>query len=111
MNKILKSEFRNTPMGFAMTFENGWTISVQWGPGNYCHRQDRNDNPFDGIFHDYISPTAEIAAWDKDGKWTKLSSHDDVKGWLSVNDVYEYMSMIAHPEFAGMDWSVDDYAT
>ena len=98
-------------MGFAMTFENGWTISVQWGPGNYCNRQNSDENPFDGTFHDYISPTAEIAAWDKNGKWTQLSSHDDVKGWLSVNDVYEYMAMISHPEFAGMDWSVDDYAT
>ena len=22
--------------GFHMTFANGWTVSVQWGSGNYC---------------------------------------------------------------------------
>jgi len=28
--------FTNTPMGFHIEFPNGWKISVQWGPGNYC---------------------------------------------------------------------------
>ena len=28
--------------GFQMTFENGWTISVQFGYGNYC---DNNRHP------------------------------------------------------------------
>ena len=25
--------------GFRMTFPNGWTVSVQWGPGNYCEKK------------------------------------------------------------------------
>jgi hypothetical protein len=31
------SNFKSTNnKGFQMTFENGWTISVQFGYGNYC---------------------------------------------------------------------------
>ena len=26
--------------GFHMKFANGWTISVQWGPWNYCDNKD-----------------------------------------------------------------------
>lgn len=26
--------------GFHVTFENGWTVSVQFGPGNYCDNYD-----------------------------------------------------------------------
>lgn len=26
--------------GFHVTFENGITVSVQWGPGNYCDNYD-----------------------------------------------------------------------
>ena len=45
--------------GFHVTFENGWTISAQFGRGNYA---DNYDHP------DYRTPvppsrTAEVAAW------------------------------------------------
>jgi hypothetical protein len=38
------SNFKSTNnKGFQMTFENGWTISVQFGYGNYCsHRNHEN---------------------------------------------------------------------
>jgi hypothetical protein len=98
------SHFANTPMGFAMTFDNGWTISVQWGPGNYCHtRHNDTDNPFDGLSHQYISPTAEIAVWDKDDNWARLGDTDDVKGWVSANDVSKYIAMVANPKFTGTE--------
>ena len=29
--------------GFRITFENGFAISVQWGPENYCERKDHTD--------------------------------------------------------------------
>jgi hypothetical protein len=41
------SNFKSTEnKGFQMTFENGWTISVQFGYGNYC---DNTANQKDGI--------------------------------------------------------------
>lgn len=32
--------------GFYMTFENGLTVSVQWGAGNYCDNHSPEDNDF-----------------------------------------------------------------
>ena len=71
--EMMTSKFRTTPMGFAMTFENGWTLSVQGGPGNYCQTRAEyspDKNPFDGLFHSYTSPNAEIASLDKYCNWT-----------------------------------------
>jgi len=54
--------------GFKLQFDNGWTISVQFGPGNYCDRQrDAYDAPMKEIA--WSSENAEIAAWNKDDRW------------------------------------------
>ena len=91
--------FKNTPMGFAMTFENGYTISVQWGPGNYCATRNNSnlykDNPFTGEHKTYESNTAEIAAWKPDGTWLHLSEYDDVAGWLTADKVAEYIAVLS----------------
>lgn len=82
MFRLMKTDF-NT--GFQMTFENGWTVSVQWGPSNYiADRQCGND-----------SVNAEIAAWDKDGAWYRsYDQNDNVKGWFKADEVAEFMAMI-----------------
>ena len=92
--------FHNTPSGFVMTFENGWEISVQWGPGNYCStRYDelmKDTNPWDGKHYNYQSRTAEIAVTHKDHKdYYPLSDHDDVKGWVQTEEVAEYIQWTA----------------
>jgi len=79
------SKFRATQNehhnGFHMTFKNGYTMSVQFGKGNYS---------------DGGETTAEIAAWGPDRKWVKLSEHDDVRGWCSPDEVLEVMNQIAN---------------
>lgn len=94
--------FKNTPHGFHMEFPNGWLISVQWGPGNYCEtrRIDRETgayiNPFDGTYHEFTSNTAEIAVFHKDhSRMYPLSESDDVKGWVSATEVTEYIQWTA----------------
>lgn len=57
--------------GFHLILKNGYTISVQWKPFNYCNS--------DGL-------TAEIAVWDSDMNWLSLSEHDDVIGYQTVAD-------------------------
>lgn len=47
--------------GFHMTFENGWTISVQFGPNNYCDQEDTKDDPRHHA--KWNSKTAEVAIW------------------------------------------------
>ena len=86
--------FTNTPMGFHMEFPNGWIISVQWGPMNYCStgKAFPRVNPFDGDQHEFKSDTAEIAVMHKEhAEMYPLSDHDDVKGWINADEVAKYI--------------------
>ena len=76
--RATQNEYHN---GFHMTFENGYTISVQFSKTNYS---------------DGGETIAEVAAWDSDRKWVKLNEHDDVQGWCSPNEVLEIMNQIAN---------------
>ena len=92
--------FTNTPFGFHLSFPNGWLISVQWGPGNYCStRTDETHaqtNPFDGKYHEFESNTAEIAVWHKDHpRMYPLSASDDVKGWVNASEVAQYILWVS----------------
>ena len=91
--------FTNTPFGFSMQYPNGWIISVQWGPGNYCetrHQYNGVVNPFDGAHHQYDSRTAEIAVMHVNHKgFYPLAEHDDVLGWQTVEQVQEWMQWVS----------------
>lgn len=77
--------------GFQIKFENGWTISVQFGYGNYCENKNHPDGwDFSMKQNVVISGDAEIAMWDKDGNWYDFGS-DTVKGWCSPNEVAEWI--------------------
>ena len=75
--------------GFRMGFKNGFEISVQWGPGNYCERQDEDFNkPEKSDF--WSSRSAEIAIFDTNNRKQESSDvgmislgRDTVAGWVS----------------------------
>lgn len=71
--------------GFHMVFANGWTVSVQFGRGNYCENNCGDSDE---------SRTAEIAAWDKDGNWYEFEN-DTVAGWVTSDEVLEFMQKVA----------------
>ena len=73
--------------GFQITFENGWTISVQWAEHNYSQRTDR-PSPEESM-------TAECAVWDHKGDWFKLTGCDDVQGWMSPDEVAALITRVA----------------
>lgn len=50
--------------GFHITFDNGWTVSVQFGKGNYA---DNYNHPEFLPEKDIDSTTAECAAWGPKG--------------------------------------------
>lgn len=83
--------------GFSLTFENGITISVQFGTINYCERKN-NSSPYKSEMLDgqdiIESKNAEIAIWDKDNNWFNFGS-DTVKGWCSSNEVAEWIEKIS----------------
>lgn len=82
--------------GFRMTFANGITASVQWGAGNYCDNHFSNDFSFS---KEASSDTAEVAAWDKCDNWitSKLcDTCDDVAGYLSPEEVLQFLNNCAN---------------
>ena len=90
--------------GFQITFANGWTISVQWGPGNYCERQSVGN--YDAPWHDDLweSETAEVAAWvgeRQGGDWYDFDRHmmvptsSYVSGYRTPDEVAEMIAEVA----------------
>ena len=86
--------------GFRMTFENGFAISVQWGPGNYCEKKDEDfDKPMDERFSESCS--AEIAVIDTNNNIQENSSvgmislgRDTVEGWVSADQVAKVITIV-----------------
>ena len=83
--------------GFRMGFENGFEISVQWGPGNYCERKDEDfDKPQEERF--WESRTAEIAIFNsKDNSMITLGK-DNVDGWLTPDKVAKVITIVSLAE-------------
>ena len=80
--------FRSTRnSGFQMEFKNGITISIQFSTKNYCERKSMTA-PIQGEMkiERVESNTAEIAIWDKEGKWFDFG-HDQVKGYCDTDEV------------------------
>ena len=87
--------------GFSITFENGNTVSVQWGTENYCDptHPDGRDAAFDAPMQvrEWASKTAEVAAWDSEGNWHQFA-HDSVDGWRSGDEIAEFIDFVANNE-------------
>ena len=77
--------------GFKMTFENGWTISVQWSSFNYCANRDFGTTT---TTQERECVNAECAVWDTNGDWFKLTASDDVQGWMSPDEVAELIRQV-----------------
>jgi len=78
--------------GFHITFANEVTVSVQFGPGNYCDNRNMSyDEPREKTT--LKSQTAEIAIYESNGTWlTRFcpvieNKGDDVSGWVKPDCV------------------------
>lgn len=72
--------------GVHLKLDNGWTISVQWGPGTYS--SNHGDMSFDAWKRPAKdSLTAEIAAWKDEGEMIPWPEGDTVRGWQSWDEV------------------------
>ena len=82
--------------GFQITFENGWTVSVQFGSGNYCeNRWTRKDlfDLYDPLSHDVSSKDAEVTRW-----YGEKDDMDEPTGYMSPDDVAKYIAKTAKLE-------------
>lgn len=86
--------------GFHMEFDNGWTVSVQWGPGNYCdyHRPEKEEHTLEGMAESGAigSDTCECAVFNPSGDFVDVMGWgDDVNGDMSANDVLALMNTVS----------------
>lgn len=83
--------------GFHMTFENGVTVSVQWGSGNHCENKNDNYDAAKNAKSSYDCLTAEVAAWTRDGEWILPQlidlEYDTVIGYQTTEDVLRIMEL------------------
>ena len=90
--------------GWMLALNNGWTVSVQFGGGNYC---DRRDAAHDASYTNgrqsgtWDSGTAEVAAWATHGvggdHWYNFGSNDgyvSVRGYQTVEQVLDFINGI-----------------
>ena len=80
--------------GFAMTFENGFGISVQWGTENYCEKKSFNTDIDPRKERIWESTSAEIAVFNEEGI-VSISDDDQVIGWLSPDEVAKVIEIVA----------------
>lgn len=78
--------------GFIVTFENGFSLSVQWGPRNYCSNRDLPSGAA-------VPPsrTAEVAVINQSRGFVPFwgPNCDRVKGWVSAEEVATLMGQVA----------------
>jgi len=85
--------------GFHLSFDNGVTISVQIGGGNYS---DNYDFPISQSDQDEPLPPsnrAEIAIWDGSDNWANLNGtnagyRNEVAGYVPVDDVLDIVAIV-----------------
>ena len=108
-DEMSESGINHGTKGFHMTFENGYTISVQYGRGNYCERRN-DDMVFDqnGFLEEpsadeIISKDCEIAVWyDAPGGcqgYVQLSENETVRGWVPIEDLPQIMVYVQTGDF------------
>jgi hypothetical protein len=82
--------------GFRMKFDNGFSISVQWGIGNYCEKKNLGATLGDERKEDFWeSKTAEVAVFDNNNDMLSIGNEEAVIGWLSPDEVAKVISIIS----------------
>ena len=85
--------------GFQITFPNGWTVSVQFGPGNYCSNRyagfSGSANPRNSNV--YQCDDAEVAVFDASGEIVRITPWDQVEGDVSPERVAEIIAIVSGP--------------
>lgn len=101
-NSCFESTMRK---GFYMTFENGLTVSVQWGAGNYCENYFPEDRDFT-FSKDAKSRTAEVAVFDARDEFIDPQKFMDedingdrmVAGYLNADQVAQLIYNVSRYE-------------
>jgi hypothetical protein len=78
----------NDNKGFSISFPNGYTVSVQFGPGNYS--SNYNLNFIENMGKPMTANSAETALLDPDGNFVQYDGAD-VQGYRTAEQVLELL--------------------
>ena len=83
--------------GFHIKFKNGYTVSVQWGPGNYCDNYDYPISPEGFVDAGRLgSTTAECAVWRNGGELIERPGwNNTVSSYSTPEEVLELLNWAA----------------
>jgi len=82
--------------GFHVSFDNGYTVSVQFGPGNYCDNYSREIGRDEEACGKDGSSTAECAVWNASGVMLKQRGwNDTVRGHMNAEQVLKLLAWAA----------------
>jgi hypothetical protein len=87
--------------GFQVSFDNGLTVSVMFGSGNYCeHRfSDMELGDTVKVCSEHNSVSAEIVVIDSNGNFVTefpgCPEGDRVRGWVEPDEMLEVMNWAA----------------
>ena len=82
--------------GFHMTFANGWTVSVQWGAGNYCQNYNaRPSGKSERAYKDMQRKLGEEGVPVAEVGWWKGYGEMEVSGYMSPDEVLALMVELA----------------
>jgi hypothetical protein len=78
--------------GVQLKLENGYTVSIQWGTGNYCQNYGHRPKSSGELLPE--SETAETAVIDAVGNFVSYKGND-VQARQTVEDVIQTLALVA----------------
>jgi hypothetical protein len=77
---------------FQLTFSNGYTISVLFGPGSLSSNRNSNRE-----YHETRSPNAEVAVWHGDGDFLAFGEDDQsaTLSWVTADQLAEVIQLVS----------------
>lgn len=96
MSEASKPGFKITSgKGFHITFANGYTVSVQFGPGNYCDNYGMRVGSEGQQAGEKGSSTAECAVWGSDNEFVERFDGQFVSNRSTPAEVLELLNWAA----------------
>lgn len=82
--------------GFHLRFPNGYTASVQFGPGNYSDNYNMSVHADDAEAGNRGSSTVEVAAFGPDNELVPIpEASDTVQGYVPTSKLLEFLGWVA----------------
>jgi len=83
--------------GVHMLFPSGFTVSIQFGPGNYCDHYKRKIGKDEETCGKEGAAKVECAVW-RDKDMITMKSGDTVQGYMNITEVLELLNQAAKGE-------------